>query len=100
MGYCGSCWAYSATEGIESGLFMTTGKLEQLSEQEIISCDKTDGGCNGGDLPTAFKFVQKKGGIDSQEDYPDTSAKSGATGKCHKHSKSLAQVTGYKYAIP
>merc|ERR1712100_397086 len=99
QGNCGSCWAYSATEGIESGLFMTTGTLEELSEQQIISCDKVDGGCNGGDLPTAFEYVEKAGGIDTESDYPDSSARSGNTGRC-KSFKKKVQVTGYKYAIP
>jgi C1A family cysteine protease len=99
QGDCGSCWAYSATEGIESGLFMTTGTLEELSEQQIISCDKVDGGCDGGDLPTAFEYVEKAGGIDTESDYPDSSASSGNTGRC-KSFKKKVQVTGYKYAIP
>jgi C1A family cysteine protease len=99
QGNCGSCWAYSATEGIESGLFMASGTLEELSEQQVISCDKTDGGCNGGDLPTAFDYVTKAGGIDTESDYPDSSASSGRTGKCQSFSKKV-KVTGWKYAIP
>jgi C1A family cysteine protease len=99
QGQCGSCWAYSATEGIESGLFMASGTLEELSEQQVISCDKTDGGCNGGDLPTAFDYVEKAGGIDSESDYPDSSASSGRTGSCKSFSKKV-KVTGWKYAIP
>merc|ERR1711894_425747 len=63
QGQCGSCWAYSATEGIESYLAMNSGVLEELSEQQIVSCDKTDGGCNGGDLPTAWDYVKSAGGI-------------------------------------
>lgn len=99
QGQCGSCWAYSATVGIESGLFMATGTLEDLSEQQIISCDKTDGGCNGGDLPTAFEYVMQAGGIDTMSDYPDTSSSSGRTGTCKSFQKKV-KVTGYKYAIP
>jgi len=74
QGYCGSCWAYSATEGIESGLFMSSGELLELSPQQIISCDKTDGGCNGGDIPEAFDYVMSTGGIALDSDYPETSA--------------------------
>lgn len=99
QGDCGSCWAYSATEGIESGLFMASGTLEDLSEQQIISCDKSDLGCNGGDLPTAFDYVKKAGGIDTMKDYPDTSADSGNTGRCKSFQKKV-KVTGWKYAIP
>jgi C1A family cysteine protease len=99
QGQCGSCWAFSATEGIESAVFMATGHMPDLSTQQIISCDKTDGGCNGGDLPTAFNYVKKAGGIDTAADYPDTSHISGKTGSCSWGKKSVAHVTGYKYAV-
>ena len=99
QGQCGSCWAYSATEGIESGLFMVTGTLTQLSEQQIIPCDKTDLGCNGGDLPTAFQYIETSGGIETQSLYPDTSSTSSATGTCKNAQKYTAKVTDWAYAI-
>jgi len=61
QGGCGSCWAFSATEGVESGLFMATGQLPSLSTQQIISCDDQEpdgGGCGGGDLPTAYAWLK------------------------------------------
>jgi len=100
QGDCGSCWAYSATEGIEAGVYMQTGQVVKLSNQQIISCDKSDGGCDGGDLPTAFQYVKKNGGIDTQSDYPDTSSKKGKDGSCKKNAKKVAKVTDYEYAIP
>lgn len=99
QGGCGSCWAYSATAGIESGLYMSSGTLIDLSQQQIISCDKVDGGCDGGDLPSAFEYVMKAGGIDSSSDYPDKSSSSGRTGSCKSFQKKV-KVTGWKYAIP
>lgn len=101
QGQCGSCWAYSATEGIESGLFMATGKLEQLSEQQIISCDRKAHGCGGGDIPTALNYVVRSGGIELQAEYPDTSSIAGQDGNCTaKTSKEVVEVTGYRFAIP
>lgn len=101
QGYCGSCWAFSATEGIESGLFMAGQQIEELSTQQIVACDKTDGGCDGGDLPTAFDYVKGAGGIDSASDYADTSSAQGQSGTCNtkKAKHHVAQVTGYKYGI-
>jgi C1A family cysteine protease len=99
QGQCGSCWAFSATQGIESAVFQATGNMPILSTQQIISCDKTDGGCAGGDLPTAFDYVESDGGIDSAESYPDTSHRSGSAGSCKSHSH-VAKVTDYKYAVP
>jgi C1A family cysteine protease len=99
QGSCGSCWAFSATEEIESAVFMATKKLPDLSTQQIISCDKQDDGCNGGDPPTAYQYIKKAGGIDSASDYPDKSHTTGKTGKCVKHSEVDAKVTGWAYAV-
>jgi len=102
QGMCGSCWAYSATQGIESAVFMATGKLPPpLSPQQIISCDRNlAAGCSGGDLPTALNYVKNAGGIDSAADYPSTSADSGKNGTCKWDKKELAKVSGFKYALP
>jgi len=102
QGMCGSCWAYSATEGIESSIFMATGKLPApLAAQQIISCDHTKAaGCSGGDLPTALNYVESAGGIDTATDYPATSANDGKNGTCSWDKKTAAKVTGFKYALP
>lgn len=78
---------------------MKTGKLDELSTQQIISCDKVDAGCDGGDPPTAYAYVKKAGGLDSAADYPDTSHVSGNTGKCHWDHKEDVKVTGFTYAV-
>lgn len=98
QGDCGSCWAFSVTEEIESAVFMATGKLESLSTQQIISCDHVDTGCDGGDTLTGYKYVEKAGGLDLSSDYPDNSHISGRTGKCHWDSKKAAKVSGYSFA--
>lgn len=98
QGQCGSCWAFSTTEEIESAVFMATGKLETLSTQQIISCDTVDEGCNGGDTVTAYQYVEKAGGLDLASDYPDKSHKSGNTGKCTWDKKEVAKVSGFTYA--
>lgn len=100
QGVCGSCWAFSATEGIEAAVFMATGSSPTLSAQQIISCDKTDAaGCDGGDIPSALDYVIAAGGIASEKDYPETSMNTGDTGTC-KTAASATVVTGYKYAVP
>jgi len=99
QGGCGSCWAYSATEGVESGYYMATGELISLSEQQMISCDTNDLKCQGGDLPTAFQYVQEAGGLDTQDDYPDTSSTSGFGGQCKAFTPAV-KISEWKYAIP
>jgi C1A family cysteine protease len=100
QGSCGSCWAFSATEEIESALFMSTGKLIELSTQQIVACDTTDQGCNGGDPTTAYKYVEKAGGLDTAKDYPDTSSEGGVTGKCKWDKKESAEVKSFSFAVP
>jgi len=48
QGQCGSCWAFSATAAIEGHHAIATGKLESFAEQQIVDCDTTCAGCNGG----------------------------------------------------
>jgi len=98
---CGSCWAFSATEGVESGVFQTSGVASPvLSPQQIVSCDPNDGGCNGGDLPTAFDYVESAGGLDTEVAYPYTSL-TGRSGHCSKTlpAAPVVSVTDYKYGV-
>jgi C1A family cysteine protease len=72
QGQCGSCWAFSATEAIESQWFLAGNTLTSLAPQQIVDCDKGRGdeGCNGGDTPTAYQYVIAAGGQDSETAYP------------------------------
>lgn len=97
QGQCGSCWAFSATAAIESyGALSGKYKLEVLSAQQINSCDKVDQGCNGGNTETAYQYVQKAGGIETNANYPYTSG-TGITGQCKFSSSKIAEsISGYK----
>merc|ERR1712142_270598 len=68
QGRCGSCWAFSATAAIESYAQLAGKGLKVLSAQQINSCDKRDGGCNGGNTETAYQYVKSAGGIESERD--------------------------------
>jgi len=98
QGQCGSCWAFSATEGIESAWLMANNSQIVLSPQQIVSCDHVDQGCNGGDLPTAFAYV-KGAGIEDEADYPYTSG-GGDTGKCKFNAADVkVHISGFQYAV-
>merc|ERR1712032_1487534 len=98
QGNCGSCWAYSATEEIESMWVLAGNKPIKLSPQQIISCDKNDLGCNGGDTITAYKYVMKAGGMASEKEYKDTSERTGKNGRCKKFEVAGGDISGHTFA--
>ena len=69
QGSCGSCWTFSTTGSVESQHAIVTGKLITLSESQLVDCDQTDHGCNGGLMDNAFQYVEKFG-LEKEKDYP------------------------------
>jgi len=97
QGQCGSCWAFSATETIESYWALAGNTLTQLSMEQIVSCDTSgqDQGCNGGFPSGAYQYVENAGGIEAYSDYP-YSAEGGESGSCNFQSSDVVcTVTGY-----
>jgi len=82
QGQCGSCWAFSTTEQVESDTFLATGKLNVLSPQQIVSCDTVDGGCNGGNPINGYAYVNGAKGLESNANYPYTSGTTQTDGTC------------------
>jgi C1A family cysteine protease len=94
QGQCGSCWAFSATEGVESAWAMAGHPMDILAPQQIVDCDTQDSGCDGGDLPTAFAYVHKEG-LEGESDYPYK----GVDESCHYDAKDVeVHISGFAYA--
>uniref|UniRef100_A0AAZ3NVF8 Pro-cathepsin H n=1 Tax=Oncorhynchus tshawytscha TaxID=74940 RepID=A0AAZ3NVF8_ONCTS len=74
QGPCGSCWTFSTTGCLESVTAIATGKLLQLSEQQLVDCAQAfnNHGCNGGLPSQAFEYIKYNKGIMTEEDYPYT----------------------------
>ena len=57
QGQCGSCWAFSSTAAMEGAHFIKTGSLLKLAESQLVDCDNTCNGCNGGLEAYAFQYA-------------------------------------------
>jgi len=98
QGVCGSCWAHATVESVESQCALEGQGLREFSVQQVVSCDTTDAGCNGGDTVSGFAFVQKNGGLATQSAYPYTSGHFGQTGSCQNKPVSGGRISGYTWA--
>jgi hypothetical protein len=102
---CGSCWAFSIAQQMESAFAMATGKLQKLSQQQIVSCDVKcidghgDCGCNGGDVVSGCDYVHKAGGLAPLADYPDTSSSTGISGNCTPGVSPIVKLKSFAYAV-
>lgn len=67
QGSCGSCWAFSATETLESHYQIATGKQVVLAPQTFVNCVKNPsdcggtGGCEGATMELAFNMTVQTG---------------------------------------
>lgn len=86
QGNCGSCWSFSKTGSLESAL-LGIGKSIDLSEQEMVSCDRDQYGCNGGLLSSFSYQIDKGQGVES--DFPYT-ARNGTCKNIPKAAKGVS----------
>jgi C1A family cysteine protease len=121
QGQCGSCWAFSATEAVESQLVLTTGRefALELSPQQIASCAPSTGtygcqGCNGGFTEGAYEYLKTVSGLANSFYIPYqqsltettdtvacmTSQVEAIDGSMQVLQGGYAAVTGYTYATP
>jgi len=90
---CGSCWAFSAIGALEAAYAIKTGKLIDMSEQQLVDCSRSFGnqGCNGGLMTSAFKYL-KVNLIETTADYPYTAR----DGTCqYSAAKGLFKIPGF-----
>ena len=99
QGQCASDWCFAATGSIEGQWKIAGHKLVNLSAEELLSCDESQEGCNGGSINSAFHWLlhNRSGQIFTFESYPYT-AYDGNTPACGSmtHDRVLgATIMGY-----
>jgi cathepsin L len=70
QGKCGSCWAFAAAGSLAARCCLHATDHGWLSPQELVSCDKSGHGCNGGTLAGPVSYEQKNGGLVPEACYP------------------------------
>jgi C1A family cysteine protease len=119
QGQCGSCWAFSATEAVESQMILGTGgKLAiTLSPQQVASCTPATGtygcmGCNGGFTEGAYDYLKSAPGLANSFFIPyeqsltestptaacPTAKVAAISGELEQLQGGYASVSGYHYA--
>lgn len=83
---CGSCWAFGSSESLSDRFAIASNGTVNvvLSPQDLVSCDKSNYGCNGGYLNLAWSYLTTTGIVsDSCEPYGSQSGTAPAcTSKC------------------
>merc|ERR1711918_116305 len=73
QGQCGSCWAFSVAETVESQYNLkaeSTDDALELSPQQINSCSLANDGCNGGNPGPAYEYIEKVIGLSNSFYWP------------------------------
>jgi cathepsin B len=81
QGNCGSCWAFGAAESLSDRFCILNQTPVSLSPQWLVSCDKRNSGCNGGNNARAWAFMTTTG-IPLEACDPYTSGNTKSSGTC------------------
>ena len=99
QGACGSCWAFSATEAVESAYVIAGNDAVVMAPQELVDCTQSllkNHGCSGGWYYYAYQWLKNSKTM-RESDYPYTSGTTGKETKCaYDETKGVTNVSSYK----
>jgi len=61
---CGSCWAFNAVGAFESMIKINTGVEWDLSEEQVVLCNSSGDGCDGGWMTSAYNLFRSYGSVE------------------------------------
>jgi len=99
QGQCGSCWAFSATEAVESRYVLAGNDQVIMAPQELVDCAKglfSNHGCSGGWYYYAWEWLGSHKTM-KEDDYPYTSGTDGQETRCaYDESVGITNVSSYQ----
>jgi C1A family cysteine protease len=95
QGGCGSCWAFGTIGAIEAHLSIRYGITSgyNLSEQQLVDCDYSNYGCQGGWYNSAFDHLVRKG-IRNGKEYKYIAVRRTCQESLYKP---IVTISGYKF---
>lgn len=100
QGGCGSCWDFAGTCAVESAMIKAGyGKADgtfTISEQYILDCEGSNGGCNGDDHSTVFNQAKSVGQPTTQEYGPYKASRQ----RCHVGQAKMYKIAAWGYCEP
>jgi len=83
---CGSCYAFGTLGVVESAIAQKTGRILDLSEQQVVDCTYgQNNGCDGGHEVKVMNYVASYGLV-TEAEYPYTSGRTEVHSTCKKRS--------------
>mmetsp|Transcript_86721 Transcript_86721/g.250461 ORF Transcript_86721/g.250461 Transcript_86721/m.250461 type:complete len:387 (-) Transcript_86721:77-1237(-) len=64
MGNCSASWAIATASALSNRFCIADPEKHKdltLSPQQLLSCDNANRGCNGGDIDSAYNYIQREG---------------------------------------
>lgn len=95
---CGSCWAFGSSEAFsDSFCIASKGKINVvLSPEDLVSCDHSNSGCQGGWIGSAYEYFESTG-IVADTCFPYTAGQ-GVEPACAKKCVTSDPFTKYQCA--
>ncbi|XP_070490102.1 cathepsin K-like [Chironomus tepperi] len=84
QGQCACCWAFSAVSVVEAFNEIRGKGMTAMSPQNLVDCDTTNSGCNGGWPRATLDFIKSNYGtkLANSINYPYTSGTTKVAGSC------------------
>ncbi|XP_047083239.1 ervatamin-B-like [Lolium rigidum] len=91
---CGCCWAMAIVASVEAAHYMRTLRPISLSVQELLDCNRTNNGCEGGSTLRALWYIWRNG-LSSDSSYPYMAQRS--ISGCKRDKTVAARISGYEF---